>query len=235
MKQNRMFFDIETGVNESMLAFVNQPKAPANLKDPVKIQAAIEEKMAEIVSNAALDPDLGKILSIAYATNEDGPVIAHAVGEVYWAEMVYDHPENEEPSVIEWAYTERDLLSGFWKVFVQCNGLSVGYNLIGFDIPFIMRRSMALGVKTPCVPNLAKFRTEPITDLMPILYNWEFGKWKGLKQVAKLYGLPVETPDVDGSMVKNMTEKELLAYNVSDVKLTIALYKLMNGIYFNHQ
>ena len=69
---------------------------------------------------------------------------------------------------------------------------------------------------------------------MQILYNWEYGKWKGLKQVAKLYGIHNDCPDVDGSQVKNLDRAELMAYTRSDVELVRGLYRKMNGIYFEH-
>lgn len=84
------------------------------------------------------------------------------------------------------------------------------------------------------MPNLAKFRTEPVTDLMMILYNWGSDKYKGLKQVAKLYGIPNDCPDVDGSKVKDLSPQQLRDYQTSDVNLVIQLYERMNGVYFSH-
>ena len=55
---------------------------------------------------------------------------------------------------------------------------------------------------------------------------------RGLKQVARLYGIPNGCPDVDGSKVKDLTPDELTAYQTSDVRLVIALHERMNGVYF---
>ena len=92
---------------------------------------------------------------------------------------------------------------------------------------------MALGVKVPYLPNLARFRNEPVTDLMMILYNWGNDRYKGLKQVAKLYGLRVMCPDVDGSKVATLDRETLRKYQASDVDLVQQLFRKMNGIYFN--
>jgi DNA polymerase elongation subunit (family B) len=233
MKQNRIFFDIETLANVEACALMNDPKPPANLKDPVKIAAAIEEKRLELIESAALDPDYGKVLSIGVATTADGPITVRVVGDLI-TPASEEKDVNGIPIVPEHRLTEHELISGFWAALSKCTGACVGYNILGFDLPYLMRRSMALGIKVPFIPNLAKFRTDPVTDLMAILYNWDTYKSKGLKQVAKLYHLPIDCPDIDGSMVKTLNPDELRAYQASDVKLVMALYQKMNGVYFNH-
>lgn len=219
MNQSRLFFDIETLANPETLGLMAEPKAPANLKDPEKIAQAIADKKQEMIDTAALDPDYGKILSIGYATSPDGPVTVHLLNELYSAEKTY---------------TESDLINGFWNLLTQCNGCCAGYNVLSFDLPYLLRRSMALGISVPLIPNLAKFRTEPVTDLMAILYNWGSDKYKGLKQVAKIYGIPNEIEGIDGSKIKDLSPDELRKYQASDVKLVQALYKRMNGVYFKH-
>lgn len=227
MKQNRIFFDIETQANPENLALAPEPKAPGNLKDPAKIAAAIEEKRRDLIESAALDPDYGKVLSIGISYQGEDEVEVFVVGMKF---PVGFHPETNEPMAWD-VMTEADLLALFWDRFTLVRGACVGYNIIGFDLPFLMARSMYLGVKIPYIPNLARFRVEPITDLYAIRYNWAPGK--GLKTVCKLLGIQNECDGVDGSQVKDMTPAQLSAYQVSDVKLTKALFDRMNGVYFN--
>lgn len=213
-KPKRLFFDLETAASEEALELMADPKPPANLKDPAKIADAIEQKKRELIETAALDPDYGRILSIGYASSDDGPIHVSMVGgDVF----------------------EDDLLCEFWQYFAACSGNCAGYNILGFDLPYLMRRSMALGVRVSLIPVLAKFRTEPVTDLMAILYNWGSDRYKSLKQVARLYRIPNDCPDMDGSKVKDMTPGELREYQASDVRLVQALYQKMNGVYFNHR
>lgn len=218
----RLFFDIETTLNPGVIDLMPEPAAPANLKDPEKIAAAIEEKRREMIEKAALDADFGRILSIGYST-----------GDGDWIHVMVN--EDVYPDTFPYNRSEEQMLKAFWDRFKECNGACVGYNILGFDLPYLMRRSMALGIKLPFVPNLAKFRTEPITDLMMILYNWGSDKYKSLKQVAKLYGIENAAPDVDGSMVAGLDADQLIAYQISDVKLVMALYEKMNGVYFVHR
>lgn len=223
-KTNRLFFDIESCACPENLALAPEPKAPANLKDPAKIQTAIEEKKRELIENAALDPDYGKVLSIGYAFGLDMPITVNAVGDRAFPDS--------EPTTAEYTLSENDLIEDFWDAFASRRGACVGFNILSFDLPFLMARSMYLGIKIPYLPMLAKFRTEPVTDLYAIRYNW--GPGKGLKQVCKLLGIKNDCEGVDGSQVKDLDPETLRKYQASDVKLTIELYKRMNGVYFCH-
>ncbi|MBN1874244.1 MAG: hypothetical protein JXA33_08430, partial [Anaerolineae bacterium] len=108
-----------------------------------------------------------------------------------------------------------------------------GYNIIGFDFPVIMRRAFALDAKPAGVFNkvvLAKYRTDPILDLMGVLYNWD--KARGLKWVCKRYGIPNPLPDLNGSMAAEMDRDTLRKYVGNDVNMTFRLYRKMQGVYF---
>lgn len=202
----RIFFDLETIANLDTLQYAPQPEAPANFKDPEKIAKAVEEKRQEQIDRAPLDPDYGEIITIGYATSPEGDVtVLHG--------------------------DEKEMLQHFWNVFAECSGRCVGYNIIGFDLPYLLRRSLANEIKVKYLPILAKYRTDPVTDLMGILYNW--GPAKGLKQVARIYQLPVCCEDVDGSQVGSLPLEKIIEYQISDVKLTISLWQAMNGVYFS--
>lgn len=236
--QSILFFDIETAANPENLALAPEPviEAPANYKDPDKIAAYIADKTAaakaEQIDRAALDPDYGKILCIGYALGPDKPIIVNAVGDEYTVDENDPNAKEPDPALVKtYAVTEADLLHKFWKLFSSCRGACVGFNILSFDLPYLMARSMYLGVQVPFRPILAKFRTEPVTDLYAIRYNW--GPGKSLKQMAKLLKLEVLAPDVDGSMVKDLTPEQLRAYQASDVDLLQKLFAKMNGIYFN--
>ena len=208
MRKEILFFDIETEVNPEAVNFIQVPNAPSNYKDQEKIAAYVAEKQAESLKTAALDPDYGKIIAIAMTGDLD-----------------------LEPIVIDYHdYSEKQLLEQFWLYYEECRGYSCGYNIINFDLPYIMRRSFDLGVKASIIPFLAKYRVEPTTDLMGILFNW--GQAKGLKWVCKRYGIENPFEGLDGSMVQDMDAETLRAYAANDVKLVQQLYKKMSGVYF---
>lgn len=202
-----LFFDIETKASPVTLKFMEQPTAPSNYKDPEKIQAYIDNKMVEMVERAALDADHGQIIAIGYKEN-DQDIQSMTINEM----------------------SEEDILKVFWEKYREHGGNSCGYNIIGFDLPYIMRRSFDIGVHVPLVPYLNKYQTLPTCDLMGILYGWSSAK--SLKWVAERYGLENTVPELEGSQVANMDNKTLKTYVESDVSLVHQLYKKMQGIYF---
>jgi hypothetical protein len=227
-KLARLFVDIETIAHPAILDFLPEPKAAKNVKDPEKIKASIAEKTAELLEQAPLDPDLAQVALISMQIGEDGdPVIALVTKKITAAKKFF----KDQPCVK--VLSESAALELFWKYFSMTDGRAVGYNLISFDLPFLVRRSFDLGVRPPYMPNLAKYRAEPITDLYCLLYNWDWQKSKGLKWVCKRYDISVQAPDVDGSMVKDMTPAELVKYGLSDLDATVQLYQRMNGYYFS--
>lgn len=203
-----LFFDIETKANPDCEKYI-KVEAPSNYKDPTKIAEYIEEKRKAAIDAMALDPDYAQIAAISYLPL---PISTQVT-----------------TLVVNETMTERIALSDFWAALAGCDGRSCGYNIIGFDFPFILRRSFALGIKLNSIPNLAKYQIEPTTDLMGILYNW--GQAKGLKKVCDMYGIPNPLPDLDGSQVASMDAETLAKYSANDVNLTVALYQRMLGIY----
>jgi hypothetical protein len=238
INNTRLFFDIETAANPTALALMPEPKAPGNLKDPVKIEAAVAEKKADQTAMAALDPDYARVRSIGWAVGDAEPVIL--IAQVppplpFSPDPTAPAPEPIDPVALANAAEARVIML-FWERYALSNGVACGFNILNFDLPFLMRRSMALGISLPRAsrPDLRRFVTDPITDLMQIMYGWGAQPYKGLKTVAALYGLPVTAPGVDGSQVANLTDEQLTEYQRSDVLVTRALHARMNGIYFFH-
>ena len=203
-----LFFDIETEANPDAIQFMPEPQAPGNYKDEAKIAAYIAEKKAEQTERAALDADYGRIVAIGLKVDDS----------VITSQFATD------------GHDEKDIIKIFWNFYASANGRSCGYNIIGFDLPYLLRRSFELGIKPSIIPNLARYRTAPTLDLMMVLYNWQ--NFKGLKFVAERYGLDNPLPDLDGSQVATMDPETLRAYVENDVNLVYQLYKRMEGVYF---
>ena len=205
--ENILFMDIETTANKKAIEFMPEPSAPSNYKDEAKIAAYIVEKKAESVSRAALDPDFGRIIAISYARGITGFIT-----------VLTAKTEKEEGRIIE----------EFWEV--ASNRLLCGYNVVAFDLPFLMRRSMELGITITNIPNLYKYRTDYVLDLMNILYN--FANFKSLKFVTRRYGIEDPLPEVCGEHVDYMKDDELVAYSANGTDLVMKLFKKMIGVYF---
>jgi hypothetical protein len=132
-----------------------------NMKDPAKIKAKIEEKKAEheqavadakiavgqsredawlrFCEQAPLSAITGQVLAIGYSRGdfplEDGwPLLEHQDAAA--------------------GHNEFWLLNRFWLRFLDClkvhDGTRLtGFNIFGFDLPFLIRRSWLLGVDVP--------------------------------------------------------------------------------------
>lgn len=201
---NFLFFDIETVADLSAIDSIDV-KVPSNYKDEAKIEAYIAEAKAEAIAKMALDPDLGMIKSISSGLSKE--------------------------TIVCRMTDEASMLKDFWSEWKDNYMLCCGYNIIGFDLPFMMRRSMALGVSIPGGSvDLRKYQKFPTLDLMGVLFNWD--RAKSLKWVVKRYGIQNDLPDLDGSKVATMDDETLAKYSINDVKLTMDLYQKMINVYF---
>lgn len=138
----------------------------------------------------------------------------------------------EARSAVAWyGANERELLRQFWTRLAQDRPtLFITHNGLGFDFPFIRKRSIINQVKPSLDINLAKFRTEPVYDTMAIWSNWDTRGWVKLDVLAR--ALQVETKSGSGGQVAEMWEKgqglELARYCLQDTYVTYACYCRMN-------
>ncbi|WP_455378758.1 3'-5' exonuclease [Petrachloros mirabilis] len=126
---------------------------------------------------------------------------------------------------------ERELLRQFWSRLAQSRpALFITHNGLGFDLPFIKKRSIVHQVKPSMEINLAKFRTEPVYDTMAVWSNWDSRGWVKLDVLAR--ALNVETKSGSGEQVATMWERgqgvELARYCLQDTYVTYACYSRMN-------
>jgi hypothetical protein len=126
---------------------------------------------------------------------------------------------------------ERELLRQFWSRLAQDRPtLFITHNGLGFDLPFIKKRSMIHQVRPSLDISLAKFRTEPVYDTMAVWSNWDTRGWVKLDVLAR--ALNVETKSGSGELVAEMWEKgqgaELARYCLQDTYVTYACFCRMN-------
>lgn len=125
------FFDIETAplTASEMQERMPQFTARANLKDEAKIKADIEEKRNKFIDQAALDPFTGRVCAIGLLKHEgDKPELIHYNGD----------PKQEVKIVAK-----------FWNIINQNDESLCGFNIHNFDLPFLVKRSYALGINYP--------------------------------------------------------------------------------------
>jgi hypothetical protein len=164
-----IFFDIETGPLPlaELDALMPEFKPAANLKDPEKIKASVEEKRQAYYEQAALSPLTGKVIAIGLELD---------VGFGIMSEPVHSK--------------ESEILTEFWKLVRDNNNSQfIGFNIAHFDLPFLLRRSMKYGLKTPPVFDKYRHLTDQFIDLMHIWQCCIYGETISLDRLARFLGV----------------------------------------------
>ena len=125
---------------------------------------------------------------------------------------------------------EQELLSRFWTRLGELRpSLFITYNGLGFDLPFLKKRSIIHRVKPSMEISLARFRTEPVYDVMAMWSNWDTRGWVKLDVLAR--ALQVETKSGSGKQVAEMwargRRREIAEYCLHDTYVTYACYQRM--------
>lgn len=220
MSINKFFFDIET--------------IPADKSHEATLRYLYERKVSKIDPESdrvvepfekfwdktALDGTYGRICTIAYAIND-------------------------EP-VQSLSGDEKEMVKKFWELVGRAD-LIIGHNIRDFDLPFVMQRSVILGVKPSWNKfqdpgkkpwemvkflDFGRYKNAPIFDTMWEWSNWT-DKWsnKTIEHIALAMGIPTPKEGIDGSKVGEFYEagkiKEICEYCMRDVETTRAVYKRM--------
>ncbi len=162
----RIVIDIETAPLDDAANYIEPATAPANYKDPAKIAAFIEDKTAENLATCSLDVDLCRIVAIGMQHEGDEP----------WGAVV------TEP------VAEMTLLRNFWTAIGD--RYLVGFNILGFDLPVLLRRSLYLGVDAPAI-QIDRFKHPQVTDLMQTLSFDGKLRMRSLAFYCKRFGIDV--------------------------------------------
>lgn len=142
----RMAFNIETEADAAAIARLPEPKPKmGNLKDPAKIAEKIAEAKRDQAECAALDPHAGRVCCITVAERVEvlGGESRVQVESAVRVDMSDDDKDDAERIILRW----------FWDIARKnTKGHFVTYNGAAFDVPFLMRRSLLLGVRPAAIP-----------------------------------------------------------------------------------
>jgi DNA polymerase elongation subunit (family B) len=198
-------FDIETAPISDAATYLERATAPSNYKDEAKIAAYIEDATKQAVAKAALDVDLCRVVALGT-----------------WFQGIPDSPL---PNVVTCANEdeERFVLDWFWRS--HQGHAFCGYNILDFDLPVLLRRSLYLGVDVPRL-ELGRYKHPRVMDLMQILsYDGKL-KFRSLSFYCKRFGIP-DTDTMCGADIGAAIERgdwdAVRSHCESDVAKTVAL------------
>ena len=205
-----LLFDIETGPLpiDEIAHLCPEFKAPANYKDPEKIAANIEEQKAAWLERGALSALTGQVLAIGMRTRGKTSIL---FGD------------------------EADMLRNFWQV-VDCSSNQfvtlVGYNINRFDIPFMVRRSWALGVEVP--KHLIFTGRGYLSNLfLDLAQEWQCGdrqEWLKLDTLCKFLGLPAKNGSgKDFAALWESDRPKAMEYLQNDMLITAKVMERLLG------
>jgi hypothetical protein len=204
------YWDLECCAIPNAADFLEPVKAPGNIKDPVKIAAAIAEKEADRLEKLALDPYLCRIVAIG---EQSGGLDV----EAYTLRDEQDERGAIEALFCEWS--ENDV----WK---PC-----GYYSRGYDHLVINARARLLGVAIPSrLLTISKYPNSRdwFVDLYD-LFNDDSERImrRGLVSMCKRFGIDLPDDDIKGGDVAKAFAEgrmgEIEAHVALDVLRTRAL------------
>lgn len=216
------YFDIETvpsqlpGIRDEFIAAVQAPaqfKKPESIAEWLKENREAEGEVAWLKSS--FDGGVGQACVIGWAIN-DGYPMSYSVEDL-----------SQE--------AERRLLQDFFRVIsdAYCPGdriTYIGHNIIGFDLPFLWKRAMVLGVKPPTLfPRNPKPWVDTVVDTM-LLWDSQQRAGGSMDRICRLLGIPGKG-DMDGSkvwpMVRDGRIAEVAEYCRGDVDRTRQMHRRM--------
>ena len=194
--------------------------------DLVAMESCEEDSASDLFSHVDMQECMQKENELYERSSFDG-----TYSRIVCIGMLIFSPSMEPKGAISWyGSNEEDLLCQFWARLAEIHPtLFITHNGLGFDLPFIKKRSIVHRVKPSMEINLAKFRTEPVYDTMAVWSNWDMRGWVKLDILAR--ALNVETKSGSGKQVAGMWAagqgKEIAEYCLQDAYVTYACYSRM--------
>jgi len=231
MQHKLVAFDIETAptTDEKVIKqLAERIKAPANYKDEEKIEQYKREKLVEKVKETALNPTFGRVVAFA----------------------VYDGEQTISRTIVDFDGSERKLLDALATALANAyttlspkrGNFIVGHNIIGFDIPFVIRRGIINGservlklVSSSLLPKPLEpaWRIEHVIDTM-LAWGKPYARLKDIAGALDL--LDGAEDDMDGGD----TLEAFLAGNIdlvrehveNDVVISYRVAEKMMGVFW---
>jgi hypothetical protein len=165
--------DVETAPIEDVDDYLsNDAQPPANYKNPDAIAKWRAEDRAKERAMASLNLDLCRLVAVCY----------QAIGQ----------PLDVKGWIARNATEEQAMLCELWGMLRGQYGPATlyGHNILNFDVPVLLRRSLYLGV-TPVQYDISKYRHDRIVDTQQILSYNGMLKYRSKDFYCKRLGISV--------------------------------------------
>ena len=205
-----LVFDIETLPLDNAADYLDPVEPDKRLVDPVKIEISRIERTKARDERLCLDPNVGRIAIIGWWTENEMTV--------YGCETETD---------------EARAITEFWRAIRQ--RVIVGFNIKGFDLPFLIQRSRYLDITHPPL-DIGRYSREAIVDLFLELTFNQGHQCQGemrhsLRAFAKRFGIacddPVEGKDVP-ALIAAGDWQSAIDHCKSDLRCTVQLAQRLN-------
>lgn len=223
-----LIFDIET-IGESWEAMdtTTQTVLSRWIHKTAKTKNEEQSQLTDLKEGLGFSPLTGKIVAIGVYDLE------RKQGAVYYTGLGTEVDEEVDSYMLK-QRTEKEMLEDFWEG-AKSYDTFVTFNGRGFDVPFLLHRSIACGVMPTCDLMAGRYlyqqKTVKHVDLQDQLtfYGAMFKK-PSLHLFCRAYG--IESPKSEGvsgddvaTLFANRQFKDIARYNAHDVTATAILYE----------
>ncbi len=219
---SKIILDIETaGVDWDTLAEDTQNyllKRAESEKDVQKTKSIIGlwAPLSKVVVIGLLNPASNKAMILSQGSPDETPA-ENQQGEI---------------SVSHFRGDEATILTRFWELIPSFNHY-ITFNGKGFDCPFLMLRSLILGITPTRNLDTRRYSVKPHCDLLEVLSF--FGATRKFTLQFWCQTLGIEDPKAkfgDGSHVQEAYKKgrieDIIEYNLADLVATARLYQIVD-------
>jgi predicted PolB exonuclease-like 3'-5' exonuclease len=216
-------FDIETIPQQEPLTTIQQEELDKQLEKTFSknVDWTEEEKEKYRKLIMATNPFYGEIICIGlYRTTNDGVMFDSKalVGK------------------------EKTILTSFWKILESFKGVFISFNGLGFDVPFILKRSMKYGI----IPtnndflDMKRFSRKPHFDVKLVMGDWDKYAFGTLRLMCDYLGIispkegTVKAENVEDEFKKGNIDL-IAEYCMKDVEATHAMYDKIQPYQYQYQ
>jgi hypothetical protein len=222
LQRKTLVFDIET------VPAIDMAEAPDAVARSI---ARTAERFGDDPDKVmGLSPYFGKIVSLAFGEGDPGEAADPDDPEGVTC-LVVPPTGRERDDYPAWMrpMSEPELLRAFWQLAGSAE-LVVSFNGRGFDVPFLVIRSLVHGIPARVDLLSSPFSLRPHLDLFRLIGHGRGGLGSTSLDIV-CWALGIESPKgaMDGSMVAPTYARgdieKIAEYNAADVRATTAVYR----------